>query len=113
MDLSISLTGLSKMTTAFLYHRVSTNVQDTKEQVLGNRQYAEENGITVLNEYGDYGKRHHAYKRPKFQQMPADIPVMKPDLIVVQRLDRFGVKDANELGYFLTILEQSKVRLIT
>jgi len=25
---------------------------------LGNRQYAEENSITVLNEYGDYGKRH-------------------------------------------------------
>ena len=101
------------MTTAFSYHRVSTNVQDTKEQVLGNRQYAEENGITVLNEYGDYGKRHHAHKRPSFQQMLADIPVMKPDLILVQRLDRFGVKDNNELGYFLTILEQNDVRLIT
>ena len=38
---------------------------------------------------------------------------MKPDMILVHRLDRFGVKDANELGYFLTILEQSNVRLIT
>jgi len=47
------------MTTACLYHRVSTNVQETKEQVRGNRQYAEENNITVLNEYGDFGKRHH------------------------------------------------------
>ncbi len=101
------------MTTAFSYHRVSSNAQDTKEQVLGNRQYAEENDITVLNEYGDYGKRHHAYKRPNFQRMLADIPEMKPDLILVQRLDRFGVKDANELGYFLTILDQNKVRLIT
>jgi len=57
------------MTTAFSYHRVSTNVQDTKEQVKGNRQYAEENSITVLNEYSDYGKRHHAHKRPSFQRM--------------------------------------------
>ena len=81
------------MTTAFLYHRVSTNVQDTKEQVLGNRQYAEENSITVLNEYGDYGKRHHAHKRHAFQQMLADIAVMKPDFILVQRLDRSGVND--------------------
>ena len=97
----------------FLYHRVSTNVQDTKEQVKGNRQYAQENGITVLNEYGDFGKRHHAHKRPNFQRMLADIATMKPDLILVQRLDRFGVKDANELGYFLTILEKSNVRLIT
>jgi hypothetical protein len=55
------------MTTASSYHRVSSNVQDTKEQVLGNRQYAEENSITVLNEYGDYGMRHHAYKRHAFQ----------------------------------------------
>jgi len=90
------------MTTAFSYHRVSSNAQETKEQVLGNRQYAEENNIKFLNEYGDYGKRHHAHKRHAFKQMLADIPVMKPDLIVVQRLDRFGIKDANELGYFLT-----------
>jgi DNA invertase Pin-like site-specific DNA recombinase len=101
------------MTTAFLYHRVSTNVQDTKEQVLGNRQYAEENGITVLNQYGDFGKRHLAHKRTNFKRMLAEIPVMKPDLILVQRLDRFGVKDANQLGYFLTILEENSVRLIT
>ena len=101
------------MATAFLYHRVSTNVQETKEQVKGNRQYAEENGIKVLTEYGDFGKRHHAHKRPNFQRMLADIATMKPDLILVHRLDRFGVKDANELGYFLTILERSNVRLIT
>ena len=48
------------MPTAFSYHRVSTNVQDTKEQVKGNGEYAEEKNITVLNEYGDQGKRHHA-----------------------------------------------------
>ena len=101
------------MATAFLYHRVSTNVQETKEQVRGNRQYAAENGIKVLTEYGDFGKRHHAHKRPNFQRMLADIATMKPDMILVHRLDRFGVKDANELGYFLTILGQSNVRLIT
>lgn len=74
------------MATAFLYHRVSTNVQDTKERVLGSRQYAEENSITVLNEYGDYGKRHHAHKRHAFQQMLADLPTMKPDMILAIRL---------------------------
>jgi DNA invertase Pin-like site-specific DNA recombinase len=101
------------MTTAFLYHRVSTNVQETKEQVIGNREYAKENGIGVLNEYGDYGKRHHAHKRPAFQQMLADIETMKPNMILVHRLDRFGVKDAKELGHFLYLLDQHKVSLIT
>ena len=51
------------MTTAFSYHRVSSNAQETKEQVSDNRRYAEENNITVLNKYGEYGKRHHARKR--------------------------------------------------
>lgn len=64
------------MTTEFTYDRVLINVQETKEQVIGNRQYAEENGITVLNEYGDYRKRHHSYQRPNFQLMRADIAVM-------------------------------------
>ena len=31
--------------------------------------------------------------------MLADISEMKPNLILVQRLNRFGVKDANQLGY--------------
>jgi len=57
------------MTTAFSYHRVSTNVQDTKEQVLGNRQYAQQNDITVLNEYGECGKRHHAHERPEVKKV--------------------------------------------
>ena len=68
------------MTTAFSYHRVSTNVQDTKEQVRGNRQYAQENCITVFNEYGDFGKQ------PNFQQMLAGMPEVKPELILVQGL---------------------------
>ena len=34
-----------------------------------------------------------------------DIPIKKPDFILVQRLDRFGTTDSNELGHFLTILK--------
>jgi len=60
--MGFGLRRLSRMTTVFSYHRVSTNVQETKEQVKGNRQYAQENDIAVLNEYGEFGKRHHAHK---------------------------------------------------
>jgi DNA invertase Pin-like site-specific DNA recombinase len=41
------------------------------------------------------------------------IPIRKPDFILVQRLDRFGTADSNELGHFLTILKQNNVKLIT
>ena len=53
------------------------------------------------------------HKRRSFQSMLGDIPIKKPDLILVQRRDRFGTADPNQLGYFLTILKEHRVRLIT
>ena len=38
--------------------------------------------------------------------------MMKPDLILVQRPDRLAW-GSNQLGYFLTILREHQVRLIT
>jgi DNA invertase Pin-like site-specific DNA recombinase len=101
------------MPTAFIYIRVSTPAQQVEEQVKCNNAYVEQNGITVLERYGDYGKRHNAHKRHSFRAMLDAIPIRKPDFILVQRLDRFGTADSNQLGYFLTILKQDNVRLIT
>jgi hypothetical protein len=53
--------------------------------------------ITV-HEYGDYGKRHHARKRHDIQVMLDAIPIRRPHFILVQRLDRFGTADPNQLG---------------
>ncbi len=105
--------GLLRMATAFIYIRVSTPAQQVEEQVKCNDAYVEQNGITVLERYGDFGKRHHAHKRHDFQAMLDAIPIRKPDFILVQRLDRFGTADSNQLGYFLTILKQNNVKLIT
>jgi hypothetical protein len=38
---------------------------------------------------------------------------LKPKLILVQRLDRFGTAGPNQLGSFLTTLKEQKVKLIT
>jgi hypothetical protein len=47
--------------------------QRPRHERTGQRQqYTEENGITVLSKYGDFGKRHHACKRPSFQRMLAE-----------------------------------------
>jgi DNA invertase Pin-like site-specific DNA recombinase len=99
--------------TAFMYIRVSTPSQEVDEQVSMDRQYADANGIEVIGQYGDYQKRHKADQRRSFQAMLQDIETLKPDLILVQRLDRFGTADSNELGYFLTLLKKHGVRLIT
>jgi hypothetical protein len=45
--------------------------------------------------------------------MLTDMETLRPDMILVQRLDRFGTADSNELGYFVTLLKKQGVRLIT
>lgn len=99
--------------TAFMYIRVSTPSQEVEEQVKMIRQYAADHGIEIIAQYGDYQKRHKSDQRRSFQAMLQDMETLKPDLILVQRLDRFGTADSNELGYFITLLKKQGVRLIT
>lgn len=100
-------------TTAFMYIRVSTPSQEVDEQVRIIRQYAADNNIEIIGQYGDYQKRHKSHQRHSFQSMLNDLEAQKPNLILVQKADRFGTADGNELGYFLTILKRSGVRLVT
>lgn len=99
--------------TAFMYLRVSTPSQEVEEQVRMIRQYAADHGIEIVKQYGDYQKRHKSDQRRSFQAMLTDMETVRPDLILVQRLDRFGTADSNELGYFITLLKKQGVRLIT
>jgi DNA invertase Pin-like site-specific DNA recombinase len=99
--------------TAFMYIRVSTPSQEVEEQVKMIRQHAADHGIEIIGQYGDYQKRHKSDQRRSFQAMLTDMETHRPDLILVQRLDRFGTADSNELGYFITLLKKQGVRLIT
>ena len=99
--------------TAFMYIRVSTPSQEVDEQAKMIRQYAAEHGIEIINQYGDYEKRHKAHRRRSFQAMLKDVETIKPNMILVQRLDRFGTAGPNQLGSFLTTLKEHKVTLIT
>jgi DNA invertase Pin-like site-specific DNA recombinase len=100
-------------TTAFIYIRVSTPSQQVDEQIKTIKQYAQDHDIEIVGQYGDYQKRHKAHKRQSFQAMLEDIKTLRPRMILVQRLDRFGTNGPNQLGSFLTTLKESKARLIT
>ena len=100
-------------TAAFSYIRVSTPDQQVDEQWKTIQQYADENDIEIICQYGDYRKRHKSHMAKSFQAMLKDIETIKPKVILVQRLDRFGTASNKELGYFLTILDKHGVRLIT
>jgi DNA invertase Pin-like site-specific DNA recombinase len=99
--------------TALMYIRVSTPSQEVDEQVRMITQYADEQGIEIIRQYGDYQRRHKADQRRSFQAMLSDIETLKPSMILVQRLDRFGTNGPNQLGEFLEKLKKHKVKLIT
>ena len=60
-------------TTAFMYIRVSTPSQEVDEQVRIIQQYAADNNIEIIGQYGDYQKRHKSHQRHSFQSMLNDL----------------------------------------
>lgn len=111
--MKINTKAVAVKITALMYLRVSTPSQEVDEQVKMIRQYAAEHGIEIIAQYGDYQKRHKADQRRSFQAMLKDIETLKPNMILVQRLDRFGTANNNELGYFITVMKRHGVRLVT
>lgn len=76
------------------YARVSTIGQESKGESLQNQEAAfvrwlERSGNTRILAYSETASAGTIAGRVKFQQMLADLPRTKPDLIVVDTLDRF------------------------
>ena len=56
--------------------------------------------------------RDGAHNRPDFQRLFRAVQAGQADTIVAQTLDRFGVKDAYEMGKFFSILRDHDCRLV-
>lgn len=76
-------------TRAALYARVSTKDkgQDTENQLLQLREFAQRSGWTVVHEYIDYASGKKA-TRDQFQQMFTDASRRQFDVVVAWSLDR-------------------------
>ncbi|MBN2022374.1 MAG: recombinase family protein [Pirellulales bacterium] len=90
------------------YLGCSTDSQDTLRQ----REAIERSGIKIDHWLEDHQSRDKAHKRLDFQRLPKAVQAGQVDTIVVAALDRFGVKDAHEMGKFFTILRDHNCRLI-
>ena len=90
------------------YLRCSTDSQDTLRQ----REAIEQSGIKIEQWFEDHQSRDKAHKRPAFQRLLKAVQAGQVDTIVVAALDRFGVKDAYEMGKFFTILRDHDCRLL-
>jgi DNA invertase Pin-like site-specific DNA recombinase len=90
------------------YLRCSSDSQDTLRQ----REDIERSGIKINHWLEDHESRDKSHKRLDFQRLLQAVQAGQVDTIVVQSLDRFGVRDAWELGKFFTILKDHNCRLL-
>lgn len=100
---------MSQATAAYV--RVSSDKQDTARQ----EKRIKATGLPIAFWFRDaIGKnpRDLPHKRPEFQRMLKAVEAGLIDKIVVDRQDRFGARDAHQLGAFFTLLKDNRTVLV-
>lgn len=96
------------------YIRVSSDKQDVARQRESITDWATRNGHAIVHWFEDSdGKnpRDQAAKRPSFQRLLKAVESGLVTMIIVDSQDRFGTKDAYQLGKFLTLLRENDCEL--
>ena len=92
------------MKTVAIYARVSTDKQDTENQLVELREYAAKEGWTIHKEYVDYESGSKA-DRAEFQRMFTDARQRKFDVLLFWALDRLSREGVLETLQHLNRLE--------
>lgn len=98
-----------------IYARYSSDSQREESiegQIRECKQYAEKNGLTVLNCYIDRALSAKTDNRPEFQQMIKDSEKGLFDLVLVWKLDRFS-RDRYDSAHYKHILKKNGVKVIS
>ena len=96
------------------YLRVSSDKQDVERQRKSIEVWSERQGFAIAHWFEDSegrNPRDKAAKRPEFQRLLSSVDSGLVSKIVVDSQDRFGTKDAYELGKFLTLLRENDCEL--
>lgn len=100
---------------AVIYARYSSDNQ-REESIEGQlrecMEYAERNGITVINTYIDRALSAKTDNRPNFQKMIKDSYKGLFDLVIVWKLDRFA-RNRYDSANYKTILKKNGVKVIS
>jgi DNA invertase Pin-like site-specific DNA recombinase len=100
--------------TGAAYLRVSTDEQDTERQYAAIRSFEARHGVAIARTFWfkDEGwARDQADRRPDFQRLMKLVEAGRVQWIVVDRLDRFGMKSAKQLFAYLLRLEEAGCKL--
>lgn len=98
-----------------IYARYSSDNQ-REESIEGQlrecRQYADRNGITLLEPYIDRAYSAKTDNRPSFLKMVKDSAAKKFDTIIVWKLDRFA-RNRYDSAHYKSILRKNGVRVVS
>lgn len=100
---------------AFAYTRYSSDQQreeSIEAQLRAIRDYADKNGIEIIREYTDEARSATSDKRPGFLQMFDDIPLYRPDCVIVHKLDRFS-RDRYDSAYYRRVIKKAGAKLLS
>ena len=100
---------------AVIYARYSSDNQ-REESIEGQlrecKEYAEKNGMTILNTYIDRALSAKTDNRPEFQRMIKDSAKELFDVIIVWKLDRFA-RNRYDSAHYKHLLAKNNVRVIS
>lgn len=105
-----------KLITGYIYARYSPGPQQTEASIEGQvrecKEYADRNGIRIINVYSDSKQTGRNDKRAGFQKMLRDCKRGGVSVVLVWKLDRFG-RNRAEIAQNRALLKLSGVRVIS
>lgn len=100
---------------AVIYARYSSDNQ-REESIEGQlrecKEYAEKNGMTILNTYIDRALSAKTDNRPEFQHMIKDSAKRLFDVVIVWKLDRFA-RNRYDSAHYKAILRKNGVKVVS
>lgn len=100
---------------AVIYARYSSDNQREESiegQIRECREYAERNGMTVVNTYVDRALSAKTDHRPEFQRMVKDSAKGVFDIVIVWELDRFA-RNRYDSAHYKTVLKKNGVKVVS
>lgn len=105
-----------KLITGYIYARYSPGPQQTEASIEGQvrecKEYADRNGIRVINVYSDSKQTGRNDKRAGFQKMLRDCKRGGVSVVLVWKLDRFG-RNRAEIAQNRALLKLSGVKVVS
>ena len=87
---------------AVVYAKTSSEIHKNDSidvQLRAAKEFAKENGITIIREYVDKAKSALSDDRDSFQQMIADAETGQFHFVLVHKYDRFARNRSDSIGY--------------